>query len=791
MTDRGAPVRSLADDLRARDDAALAALLRARPDLLGPVPADVGALATRATSAPSVARALDRLDLAGLQVVEVLATLPEPTTAAEVTARWGADARAVLAVLREQALVWGEGDEVRLVRAVRTAVREPAGLGPPVETLLTGASPEAVASLVRALGASTTGDVTRDAAAVAAVLSDAAALDALLAGAPPGAREALARLEWGPPAGALPSARRQVDPGSARTPVEWLLAHGLLVPTGPETVTLPLEVALHLRGGRVHADPAPVPPALATTERGVRSAEQAAAQAAYDLVRRCEDLLESWGLAPPAVLRQGGLSVRDLKRTAVALDVDEPTAALVVETAHSAGLFGPSLEGDEWLPGPAYDTWLAQPVERRWAVLAQAWLASTRVASLAGARDERDKPLNALGPGLDRALAPDLRTSVLTALADVGAGLAVERDSLLARLTWHRPRRAGRSRDALVGWTLAEAEVLGVTGRGALSAAGRRLLDSDEDAVAAALAPGLPEPSTEILLQADLTVVAPGPLVPALAREIALMADVESTGGATVYRLTADSVRRALDAGRSSGELLELLTTHSRTPVPQPLAYLLEDVARRHGRVRVGTASAYLRCDDPAVLTELVADRRAAQLRLRRLAPTVLAAQAPVDMVLERLRSLGLAPAAESAEGEVVVRRPDSRRSPHRPRPPRLVGEPPAPPDGTLAAAVRAVRAGDRAAASVRRDPRLPASSFGVPRVATAEVVALLRQAVQQQVPVVIGYVNAEASATERVVEPMSVEGGYVTAFDHLTDSVRTFAVARITGIAPAANAPA
>jgi predicted DNA-binding transcriptional regulator YafY len=41
------------------------------------------------------------------------------------------------------------------------------------------------------------------------------------------------------------------------------------------------------------------------------------------------------------------------------------------------------------------------------------------------------------------------------------------------------------------------------------------------------------------------------------------------------------------------------------------------------------------------------------------------------------------------------------------------------------------------------------------------------------------------------VVEPMSVEGGYVTAFDHLTDSVRTFAVARITGIAPAADAPA
>ena len=70
--------RSLADDLRARDDAALAALLRARPDLLNPVPSDVAALAARATSRPSVQRALDQLDLFTMQVVEVLCALPDP-----------------------------------------------------------------------------------------------------------------------------------------------------------------------------------------------------------------------------------------------------------------------------------------------------------------------------------------------------------------------------------------------------------------------------------------------------------------------------------------------------------------------------------------------------------------------------------------------------------------------------------------------------------------------------------------------------------------------------------------
>lgn len=71
-------------------------------------------------------------------------------------------------------------------------------------------------------------------------------------------------------------------------------------------------------------------------------------------------------------------------------------------------------------------------------------------------------------------------------------------------------------------------------------------------------------------------------------------------------------MRRALDAGRSAAELQEFLTAHSRTPVPQPLAYLIDDVARKHGRLRIGAATAYVRCDDDALLSEIVADRRAA-----------------------------------------------------------------------------------------------------------------------------------------------------------------------------------
>lgn len=160
-----------------------------------------------------------------------------------------------------------------------------------------------------------------------------------------------------------------------------------------------------------------------------------------------------------------------------------------------------------------------------------------------------------------------------------------------------------------------------------------------------------------MLLQADLTAVAPGPLERPLADMLSVLADVESKGGATVYRFTPGSVRRALDAGRAATDLHAFLATHSRTPVPQPLSYLIDDVARRHGHLRIGAASAYVRCDDEAVLNEILADKRSATLRLRRLAPTVLAAQADPGSLLEGLREMGYAPAAESAEGDVLITR--------------------------------------------------------------------------------------------------------------------------------------
>ncbi|MFD8304286.1 helicase-associated domain-containing protein [Streptomyces sp. NPDC059690] len=827
--------RSLAEALRLRDDASLSELLRARPDLITPVPTDLTQLATRAGTRASVVRALERLDRFALQTAQALAVAGDPASYGELlglmTGDQGDQAVAAalpraLGALRAQALVWGDDERLRLVRTARELLApsaqhpSPTGLGPTVQEATAGMSPGRVQEIVAKAGLATTHDSVSAVTALTGLFTDRARMAALLAEAPAESREVLDRLVWGPPYGQVTA-----DPAAR---LRWLLDRGLLLPTAPGTVVLPREVALHLRAGRAHRATEPMPPAVepAAAHRP-QVVDATAAGQAYTALATVEELLKDWDEGGPAVLRAGGLSVRDLKRTAVALDVAEPVAAFWVELAYSAGLLASDGEADErFAATPAHDEWLQQPADLRWTRLAEAWLTATRTAGLVGGRDAKDRALSALGPGLDRSAAPEVRHRVLSLLAGLPEGAAPSPESVLARLAWERPqRREDDLRARLARWTLSEAELLGVTGRGALSAHGRALLGAPaptagktarsagpgdklpvhhtpvvveplspaEQAVASAaaarlLAPLLPEPLDHVLLQADLTAVAPGPLQRPLADMLGVLADVESKGGATVYRFTPGSVRRALDAGQTAADLHAFLTAHSRTPVPQPLAYLIDDVARKHGHLRVGAASAYVRCDDDSLLNEIMADKRAAGLRLRRLAPTVLATQADPAALLDGLRAMGFAPAAESAEGDVLITRADAHRTPPRTPPEPVPDGPPAPDATLLAAAIRAIRAGDLAATAPRKPTAAPLAGGDLPRTSSAETLATMQAAVLTGEALWIGYVNAEGSASQRVIAPIRVEGGFVTAYDHTADEVRTYPLHRVTGVAELAD---
>ncbi|WP_435736981.1 helicase-associated domain-containing protein [Cellulosimicrobium sp. PMB13] len=622
---------TFSDTVRSSDDARLVALLTRRPDLATPSPSTLLSLAARASSRTSLERALAGLSAFELHVLEsvlLLDPVTGPTTPREIAAALGirgtAGVRATteaLTRLAEAALVWAPDPARPASRRPAPGLAEilgpyPAGLGPAA-----GVAPDDVPTVP------------------------------VPADAPPGASAILDALTWGPPVGVAP----RTDP-AARRAVAWLVDHGYLHATDDRHVVLPREVGLALRGGRTHRDvrtTAPVPDVREVPEATV---DAESASAGIEAVRLVARLVTAWQEDPPGVLRSGGLGVRELRRAAATLEVDDATAAAVVELAAAAGLVAD--DGDDppsFTATPAAEDWLDDDLGDRWATLARGWWRSRRTPWLVGSRDEKGALRGALDPELWRPWVPRLRRTVLDVLADA-PGRGPGAPEVVEVLRWRTPR-AVPPEQAVAG-LLREAALLGVTGAGALSAPGRALLGQDDDnapTLPAAFAAVLPPEVDELLLQGDLTGIVPGRPSGPLSRLVEIAADVESRGAATTVRFSAESVVRALDHGRTADDLLTELAAHSRTPVPQALEYLVRDAARRHGRVRVGTASSYVRAEDPALLAGLVEASALRHLGLVRIAPTVLVAAVPASELQSALRDRGVVSAVEGPDGRVLV----------------------------------------------------------------------------------------------------------------------------------------
>lgn len=731
--------RTLTEALRRLDEAALAGLFTLRPDLAYPTPTDIADLSTQATTTSSVGRALDALNAWQRLVAEGLAALPDPATVPALAELLQADptvCAAAVGDLRQRALLWGADDNLHLVRAVRDHLGPyPGGLAPQ--------SPRPL---------------------------PAERIEELLVEAGPEARSVIERLLWSP-AGTVSGADRTITIDTARTPVEQLLARRLLRPVGPDTVLLPREVAWHLRGRRFAPDPIPTAASALTGRiRTPRLVDRAAIGAAYGLVHDVELLAHTLETTPYQLLRDGGLGVRDLAALARVLGTENDHAAYVLEVAAAADLIAGG-DGQRLLPTVDYDRWAERDPADRWRALVAAWRHSDRLPGLSS-----EPGGHPLGPESAAPGAATVRGLVLDLLAAAEIGTTIDLGQLRAAIDWRRPRLArvgGVPLDSVLAWTWRETGWLGVSSLQAVSGLGRAALLADTQPVPADLAEDFPSTVEQVILQADLTAVAPGPVPYQLARELRLLADQESRGGAAVFRFSGPSLRRAFDAGWSAAEVHRWLEHHATTAVPQPLTYLIDDVARQHGSIRIGPARAYVRIADEAQTAAILAHPDAGVLGLRELAPGILVAAAEPYEVVDFLHRIGHSPAAEDSSGRSITA-PDPlrapRRSGHRPRP-----------DVQATESAVAVLVGERTRHQQRREPTGPGESGK--EIPTAHTLAQIAAAQQTNGTVRIHYVAADGRPTDRELREIRADAGLVSGIDARDGQPVSIPLSRVSSI--------
>jgi hypothetical protein len=476
------------------------------------------------------------------------------------------------------------------------------------------------------------------------------------------------------------------------------------------------------------ASPPPFLDAVDLSREG--GTDRLAAERAFGTVTAVTELLAALADEPARELSRGGLALPDTKRLSAALGVDLDAVPTVLALAERVDLV--ARDGNLWLPTASAAAWSLGTTADRWRSLAQSWL-----------------------DGLSEDVRRILRLR----------SRAMWGDGLLAFVAWAYP--AGQAwLTGRIHEVTTEAELLGITAEGSPSAAGSVLLEHGAEAAAPAIDGLFPAEVDRVYVQQDLSIVSPGPLAPALDGRLRMLAHVESRAQASTYRVSADSVNRALASGETAESLLEFLRGISLTGIPQPLEYLVQDVASRFGRLRVGRAGtgddglrSYVRSDDEHLLTTLEVDQAIASLRLRRTGLGRLSSPADRDAVFWALVDARYPAAAEDAEQRIVPlrrTRVGSRPTEDRPDPARTIL--------------------DRLRLADSSDPE----SMGADWLARQ-----LDIAIRGRLTLTVRVAMPSGTEVAYELEPTGLSGGRLRARDRRADIERTLPVSHITGLGP------
>lgn len=317
---------------------------------------------------------------------------------------------------------------------------------------------------------------------------------------------------------------------------------------------------------------------------------------------------------------RGGVGIADVKR--LSLHLNQPKERIRVWLDWVIGLRFAMPSNQHWWLTPAAENWLGLSAADRFEVLGRHWLAL-------------------LGDSGCRELAARMGQEKTGLSASLGQVFPLANHSL----DTHLLRLEVLAQDA------------GLSASGLPTQLLPLVLDQRFAEAIELLAPQLPREKDALIVQADLSLIAPGPLTTKTEIALRRFASIEAVGMASTYRLSPTSLSLALELGETIPGIRDLLHGLSDKPLPQPVEYLLREAESRFARLQIwpgsDSAASIIRSTENLLLTEILNDARLRPFGFWAANAASLASRFEPEVVYHGLRDLGYVAVLVDAEGKV------------------------------------------------------------------------------------------------------------------------------------------
>ncbi len=393
-----------------------------------------------------------------------------------------------------------------------------------------------------------------------------------------------------------------------------------------------------------------------------------------------------------------------------------------------------TIENSRWQLGPNAQLWLTATDSKRWALLAETWIQTANPKALFN-RFEAGGPFD-------------------SGMLQMPAG-----EMFYQRFHYVYWQQAAET-EAHIERVVNIAEAIGLTSEMAAITWFETLIEAGVDKAASQMAAGLPQTDKRLIVQADLSLIAPNPLPTEVEVELRTFAETEKIGLASSYRLSPLSVSNGLECGMPMSRIRELLEEMSGKALPQPVEYLLNDAERKFGKIAVqgdiARGVSIVVSEDKVTLTQLYNDVKLKPLSLHFNEHGELVSRFDPDVIYYSLREAGFAAVRIDAKGKVIS--PKSIATPQQT----------ADDSSRIAADIARIREADNKIGSEPDDD---------------DVLRQLQLAIKLKSKISVVLDLGSGKQVAYLVEPVGLANGRLRAKDRKADVERTLPISSIVSI--------